>query len=335
MRYSVFVFFLLLNHLIISQTVKDSVKWMDIEDVGIKFKEIQKPVMIYFYKNDCDSCREIEKITFSKPEVADYINILFYPVKIDAELKDSIKFFDGRYYKNTGLNGALNDLAVTLGAVDTFPSLVLFSRRAAGKVFKGYFDRDEIFRPLIYYAEDIDVNTEYNDWYKYHVKGYPPGQSQIITRLKIRWKTNEEVKELNKAETRKIFLNLYNYNKISCTLFSTQTINQPDIAAYLNERFYPINIDVFTQDTIYMRGVKYINENKSYKYHQLPIAALEGKMIFPAFLILDEQGNVLVKFQEYMTPEKFEKIIYYYGEDKYKTEDFETFLKTFKSNLKL
>jgi len=318
-----------------SQTLKDSVHWISIEKAGKLFPEKQKPILFYFYKNNCDSCRIQEETTFSNPEVANYINVLFYPVKINVETKDSLKFFDGNYYKNTGKHGKIHDLVFKLaGTTDSFPVLVLFSKRAEGKSFFGYKDRDEIFRILIYYAEDIDVSTTFDDWYKYHKKGYPPGQKQIFTRLKIRWKTLDEALELNKKEPRKILLNFYNYNKISCSLLRTQTFNQAQIAEYLNEKYYSVNIDVFSQDTMTIMGQTYINENKSYKYHQLPIAALGGKMTFPAFIILDENEKVLIKVQEYMIPEKFEPLMRFYGDNTYKNENYNTFMKDFKSKLK-
>ena len=315
-----------------SQNVKDSINWISVETAGTNFLKQQKPILFYFYKQDCDSCRKQEETTFSNPEVANYINILFYPVKIDVNTKDSLKFFDGRYYKNSGKYGTTHDLAYKLAGNDTFPALVVFSRRATGRAFKGYKDRDEIFRILIYYAEDVDVATPFEGWYKYHKKGYPAGESQIITHLKIKWQALNEVKELNKTLPRKMLLNFYNYNKISCTLMRTQTYNNPKIAKYLNEKFYPVNIDVFTQDTLEMMGIKYINENRQYKFHQLPIAALEGKMNFPAFIILDEKGKVLAKYQEYMTPEKMEKIMKYYGSDAYKKEEFNKYIETFKTS---
>ena len=333
MKYIFFSFIMLFFTDMFSQNIPDSVKWISIEEAGAKFAKQQKPIMFYFYKQNCDSCRKQETTTFSNPEVANYINILFYPVKIDAETKDSIKFFDGQYYKNTGKFGKTHDLAEKLAGNDTLPALVLFSKQAIGRTFKGYKNRDEIFRFLIYYAEDIVATTAYEDWHKYHLKGYPPGLSQIMTRLKINWKPLSEATKLNKKVPKKMLLNFYNYNKISCTLMRTQTYNQINIANYLNDKFYSVSIDVFTQDTLEIMGMKYINENKSYKYHQLPIAALEGKMNFPAFIILDEEGKVISKYQEYMTPEKLEKIIYYYGEDIYKTKDFVSFEKDFVSKL--
>ncbi|NPA44440.1 MAG: DUF255 domain-containing protein, partial [Chlorobi bacterium] len=98
MRILIFLFFIFIEINSFSQNVKDSINWISIEEAGSKFLKVQKPIMIYFYKQDCDSCREQEKTTFSNPEVANYINILFYPVKINAETKDSLKFFDGKYY---------------------------------------------------------------------------------------------------------------------------------------------------------------------------------------------------------------------------------------------
>ncbi|MCD4792279.1 MAG: DUF255 domain-containing protein [Bacteroidales bacterium] len=335
MRIFFFVFFVSLSISLSAQAIKDSIQWISIEEAGEKFEEYQKPVLFYLYTEKCDSCRKQEETTFSNPEVANYINILFYPVKINAESRDSLKFFDGNYYKNTGKYGRIHDLAFKLtGSKDTFPSLVIFNKRAAGRTFYGYTDRDEIFRILIYYAEDIDLHTEFEDWYKYHKKGYPPGQKQIITRLNVKWKNLDEVNELMKTEPRKMIINFYNYNKISCTLMRIQTFNQKQIADYLNENYYLVNVDVFTQDTINIKGTTYINENKSFKYHQLPIAALEGKMVFPAFIILDEDGNVLQKYHQYMIPEEFEAVIKYYGEDAFKTQTFKAFKKIFESNIK-
>jgi thioredoxin-related protein len=334
MQTIVIIFLILFSIPLHSQNNADSVRWMPIEEAGAQFLEQQKPVLFFIFKDDCDSCDYFRETTFSNTEVSNYINILFYPVQINAETTDSLKFFDGKYYHNTGQYGTVHDLVFQLTAdTDTFPTLVVFSRRAAGRVFKGYKDRDEIFRTLIYYAEDIDLHTTYEDWYRYHVKGYPAGQSQIVTRLNVDWRPIDEVQELMKTEPKKVILNFYNYNRIACTLMRTQTFNQKDIADYLNEHYYLVNVDVFTQEKINIKGVTYINENKDYKYHQLPIAALGGQMIFPAFLILDEEWNVLQKYQQYMIPEEFEKVIRYYGDNIFKSQKYNSYLKTFESFL--
>ena len=179
MRFFLLVVFFSISLSSVSQNLTDSVQWISLEEAGDLFAEKQKPIMIYVHKADCDSCKEQEKTTFSNPEVANYINILFYPVKIDAETKDSLKFFDGKYYHNSETTGKIHDLVEMIAGADTLPTIVMFSRRAAGRAFKGFKNRDEIFRTLIYYAEDIDITTPFEEWYKYHVIGYPAGQSPV------------------------------------------------------------------------------------------------------------------------------------------------------------
>ncbi len=61
----------------VSQNLTDSVHWISLEDAGNLFAKKQKPIMIYLHKSECDSCREQEETTFSNPEVANYINVLF------------------------------------------------------------------------------------------------------------------------------------------------------------------------------------------------------------------------------------------------------------------
>jgi len=336
MKKSVFIIFMLIFQNIgtFSQNLTDSIKWLKLETVGERFAKQQKPVLIYFYTKNCDSCRVMEQTTFPNPEVANYINILYYPVKIDAETADSLQFFNGQKYGKSITNAPYNDLTKTLLVQpDTFPAMVIFNRKAVGHVFKGFKNRDEIFRPLIYYAEDIDLSVEYSDWLKIHKKGYPPGKTQMMTRLLVKWKTLDEATAENKNVQKKMLLNFYNYNKISCTLMRTQIFNNSTIASYLNDKYNCVNIDVFTEDTLKIFGQQYINENQPYKYHQLPIAALDGQMIFPAFIVLDENGKVLEKIRNFVTPQMLEPILHYYGDNDYKKVLWNDFKSKFKNTV--
>jgi len=141
----------------------------------------------------------------------------------------------------------------------------------------------------------------------------------------------EEAFELNKKLPKKIFVNLYNNYSISCTMMRLKTYNNPKIANYLNKNFYCVNMDVKSQDTIKLFDQIYINEGISHGYHQLPISFLNGKMNFPAFLIFDEKSKFLDRKQGYMTPEVFEPIIKFVGNNAYKKQKWDAYLKSFKS----
>ena len=74
------------------------VEWLSFEDALNKFEKKQKPIIIFFDNPDIDSSLLMLNNTFGNEEVSNYINILFYPIKINTYSKDSITFFDGKKY---------------------------------------------------------------------------------------------------------------------------------------------------------------------------------------------------------------------------------------------
>ncbi len=315
----------LLNYTLKAQEFQDSVKWISFKEAKEKFEAKQKPVMVFLYSQASDSSRLMSQTTFSNPEVANYINVLFYPVRLDVNSKEQLTFLDGKKYGNS--DNQHHDIAkMLLTKIDTLPALVIFDKKADGRTLLGFKNRDEIFRPLIYYAEDINENTEFEDWLKYHKKAFPPGRKQIATRLLVKWLLPKEMEEKQAVSKKKILLNFYDWRKVSCTVMRTKVFNDKRIADYINKKFYPINIDVFSKDSIVFHGTTYINEGKKHKFHQLPIAALNGLMKFPAFIILDEDYNVRDKIQRFMTVEQLKPLLEFYGDDNFKTQTWEEFI---------
>jgi len=317
-----------------AQNKKDSIKWISIDDTKRFFESNQKPILFYFYHEKEDSCRLMSDSVFALKEVFDYINILFYPVKFNVESKEKITFFDGTVYENTGKYGKIHDFVIRmLGENPTFPSFVCFNREAAGTVYSGFRDRNHLFPMLIYYTEDAYKSLDYETFEKYYFKTFPPGTKQIVSKVLVKWKTFEEAEKETKLIPKKILVSIYANWRVSSTMMSLTTFNNPKIAKYLNEKYYSVNLDAQSKDTINAVGVKYINEGLLHGFHQLPIAMLEGKMIFPAFFILDENLKVLEKIQLYMTPEQIEPILYYFGEDAFKSGSWQDYKANFKSKL--
>jgi len=317
-----------------SQNIDTSkVKWLNFETALKKFTEKQKPILIFFDNPDVDSSTFMLNKTFGNNEVSSYINILFYSIKINTYTKDSITFFDGIVYKNTGKYGKYHDIIAKLGALDVgFPSMLLFTKNAKGTLFNKYKDRDHIFPILIYYAEEVyNSNTSYNDFEKYYFKTYPPGKKQIITRVNVKWNTFEEVEELNKKTPKKILINLYDNYSMSSTMMRLSTFNNKNIATYLENNFYCINLNVKSEKEINFQDKKFINEKLPHKYHQLAISLLNANMKFPAFVIYDENYKFLFKIQQYMIPKDIEPLLHYVGDNVYKTKTQTEYMKTFKS----
>ncbi|OQX98154.1 MAG: hypothetical protein B6I20_11410 [Bacteroidetes bacterium 4572_117] len=328
----IFPFYLLAQHGAKINIDTSKVEWKSFEETNKLFIANQKPVLIFLFDNNDDSSKLMLNEVYGLDEVANYVNALFYPIKMDVFSTDTITFFDGIKYTNTGKNKGVHDLAIKLaGGVPQTPSNLIFTKEAIGSVYPGFKDRDNIFPVLIYYAENAYKSTDYEKFEEYYFKTYPPGQKQIMNRILTKWKSLDEAFELSKKSPKKVLVNLYNNYSISCTMMRLKTFNNPQIARYLNEKFYCVNINVKTKDTLKLFDQVYINEGATHGYHQLPISFLNGKMKFPAFLIFDEESKFLDRKQEYMTPEAFEPVIKFVGDNEYKKQKWNSYLKTFKS----
>ena len=331
--FKILAFSLLLEFSLLAQTDTSKVKWLSFEETKQLFEKNQKPVLVYFHDNENDSSNMMLNKTFGLQEVANYINILFYPVKMDIRSKETITFFDGKTYSNNDKESNIHPMITAMLGKDAgFPAMILFTKTAVGTVYQGFKSRDLIFPLLIYYAESVYNSTTYEKFEKYYFKTYPPGQTQIMTRVLVKWKGLEEAFELNKTAPKKIIVNLYDNYSITSTMLNLKTFNNQIIADYLNKNFYCVNLDARTKDTINIMSQKYINEGATHGFHQLPIAMLNGKMVFPAFLIFDETSKLIDRFQTYMTPEDFEILINFIGENEYKTKKWEEYKQNFKSS---
>ena len=150
---------------------------------------------------------------------------------------------------------------------------------------------------------------------------------------KVKWYTFEEAVELNKAEQRKIFIDVYTDWCGWCKKMDATTFNSPEIAKILNEEYYAVKFDAETKDTIRFAGRQFINDgNRSRSPHQLAVALLQGKMSYPSVAYLNEQNQLLTAVPGYYTPDKLEPILLFFAEDAFKTQSFEDYSKKFQED---
>ncbi|MGR6088783.1 MAG: thioredoxin family protein [Arcticibacter sp.] len=132
------------------------IKWMSFEEAVAASGKNPKKLFIDVYTEWCGWCKKMDKSTFADPAVAYYINEHFYPVKLDAETKDTIRFRDQLFvfepqYKANTLAASL------LGGKMGYPSYVILDEKFAlvTQPLQGYMSTTQIMPTLRYYAENI------------------------------------------------------------------------------------------------------------------------------------------------------------------------------------
>lgn len=151
-----------------SQPMKSSYKihWMDFESAVAASQKNPKKLFIDVYTDWCGWCKKMDASTFMDDSVAAYINANFYPVKFNAESKDTIHFFDQVFvfvpeYKSHEL--AISLLNRQMG----YPSYAFLDEKfAAIKVQQGYMPKETLMPILKYYAEDVYKTKTFEEFTK-------------------------------------------------------------------------------------------------------------------------------------------------------------------------
>lgn len=131
----------------------DKVEWLPLNEVTVKVKEQDKPILIDLYTDWCYWCKVMDKKTYSNKKVIDYINEHFYSARINAETKETINWKEKSYTYNN--NYRINDfsLFVTYGRA-SFPTTVIIADGNSAPIpIAGFMEPKEIERILKYFGE--------------------------------------------------------------------------------------------------------------------------------------------------------------------------------------
>jgi thioredoxin-related protein len=90
---------LVLTALFITSLATAQVNWMTMNDALAAQQKEPRKILLKSYTDWCTNCKWMDKYSFAKPEIADYINKNYYPVAFDAEGTEVINY-KGATYNN-------------------------------------------------------------------------------------------------------------------------------------------------------------------------------------------------------------------------------------------
>jgi len=155
--------------------------------------------------------------------------------------------------------------------------------------------------------------------------------SGLQNKSAVKWYTFEEAVKLNENTPRKILIDVYTDWCSWCKVMDEKTFSNPIIAEYINKHYYPVKFNAESKEPITFRGTKFENKGNGRRNpHELAVALLQGKMSYPSIAYLDENNQLLTSVPGYLTPSQIEPILVFFGENHFKTSNWEVFSTSFK-----
>lgn len=147
--------------------------------------------------------------------------------------------------------------------------------------------------------------------------------------LSIKWYTWEEAYELSKTSPKKVFIDVYTDWCGWCKKMDNTTFKDAAIVEYLNEHFYPVKFNAEQKGSI-------VFNEKTFEFmkagrrgvHQLAYALLDGRMGYPAFVLLDESFARIMISPGYKVKDQLIKELAFAKEERYKEMSWEAYLKS-------
>jgi len=300
------------------------VKWLSFKEAQELNKQVPKPFLVDIYTDWCGWCKVMMRTTYSNPNIAGYINAYFYPIKFNAETKDTIEF-DGQKYVSTNTNypKSAHQLAVKfLGNNLAYPSTIFISPDLKTTFLsQGYLKEQDIEPFLVFMVENVYKSTPFNTFQSLFKDAfYNPN-------LKKRTNVNT-FKEIEAIKNRKktavfFYTNFCN----SCKVMTQALIHDSLVADVLNKYFHTVVINA-EEDTIVFKNQKYTKQMiNNYPFNAAVLPITNNKFSIPSFALLDEQLNPVETIPFFQTPEGLRHILIYFGENLYKTMSWEEYVK--------
>jgi thioredoxin-related protein len=144
----------------------------------------------------------------------------------------------------------------------------------------------------------------------------------------ITWMNLEEAAGKLQKEQRPILIDLYTTWCGWCRQMDKKTYSNKQVAAYVQEKFYPVKLDAETRAVLNWKGKEY-RFNAGYRSNEFAVYLTHGQLEFPTTIIIPPGGEPQA-IPGYMEPKELELLVKYFGEGKYDKVSFDEYQKSFR-----
>lgn len=311
------------------------VKWMKLEDAMKAYEKQPKPIIIDFYTDWCGWCKYMMRNTYSIPALAQYINQNFYPVKFDAEGKDTVTYL-GQKYGPLGVGQrATHSLAAKLLQNKLmYPTTLFLNNFDKSKndfqlsmLAQGNLEQRKIEPMLIFTLENAFRNASFDEFGAEFEKAfYDTATDDKLKKLK--WLEPKEFFKANASPGKKKTLVLIHTEWCNaCKVMKRTSFIDDSSSAYISKTFNLVDFNPEITDTLYYKGQAITNQrNPQFPFHQLALALSRNNFVLPSMVVLDENMSVIDCVPYYISPSFIKDITRFYGDDVFKVKSWKDYM---------
>ncbi|MEZ4887659.1 MAG: DUF255 domain-containing protein [Chitinophagales bacterium] len=167
------------------------VNWLTWQEAMELQKVEPRKIIVDLYTEWCVWCERMEKATFKHPVIAQYINENFYPVKFDAETRETINFRGRDFNYESQVERGYNMFSVylTRGQL-SYPSVVFLDEKANNPQPVKGFQNPVVMDKLLHFFGENHYLT--HDWGIFN--------QLYISPLQKEWKDKQGKKRLTEKK---------------------------------------------------------------------------------------------------------------------------------------
>ena len=310
------------------------VKWMTWTEAYEKMKTSPRPVLMDFYTDWCGWCKVMMKNTYANPGLAQYINTYFYPVKFNAEGKDTIEYLGKKYGPTSKEPRTPHELAMHLlqGKL-MYPTTLFLSGYDQDKnefrlnmLASGYLDQQKIEPILVYVVENVYLNSSIDDFRDQYQKAF---YDSVFTKRpdSVKWESARSAfgAELPRKKKTLLYVNTDWCN--ACKVMKRTSFNDSLYSDYVKEKFNLVDFNADMTDSLPYKGKLLGNpRNAQAPFHQLALLLNRNGFALPSLIVLDEYMDVIDAVPSYVPPSFMNDILHFYGDGINKTKTWQKYM---------